>query len=139
RDASASRRARPPRSGSTASAAGRSPAPPGSATRPRGSAPRPGRPAATAAARVAYAASGSPLPDGAGPAGSAVDHPDQLTGPVPDPPERDPDQRLDHDRLVHLRITVLPIHKGDRHLDHPHPGPDRPPGQVDLEAVAGRG
>ena len=63
----------------------------------------------------------------------------QLLGAVCHAPERGPDQRLDDDSLAHLRVAVLPFDEGDRHLDHPKAGLQRPPGEIDLEAVARRG
>ena len=52
------------------------------------------------------------------------------------PQTRDLEQRLPDDAAAHLRLADLPFGEGDRHLGDPEPGLHRPPGQVDLEAVA---
>src|SRR6516165_9407287 len=60
-------------------------------------------------------------PDGVRPAGHT---------PLGDPPER-----LTHHAATHLARPQLPLDEGDRDLDDAKAAADRPPGQVDLEAV----
>src|SRR5580765_721512 len=37
------------------------------------------------------------------------------------PHERHLPDRFEHDRAIHLRVTLLPVDEGDRYLDHPEP------------------
>ena len=79
--------------------------------------------------------------------GSASSRPSRLSARGPataargerEPPDRDPPQRLAHDRRLILLCAALPLGERDRHLDDPEAGPPGAPGQVDLEAVALRG
>ena len=116
------------RSGAAPSTTGRSPGRPGSGRRSPRSAPAGTRGPQHHAWQV-NASRGLVVPRA----------PDDLLPAVCDPPHRDPDQRLSHDVAAHLAIAVLALDERDRHLDHPQPGAGRPGGEVDLEAVPGRG
>src|SRR5205085_1284504 len=69
----------------------------------------------------------------------AAERPPDRVEPVPRTPRGDPPQRLPHDARTHLARPTLALGERDGHLGDAQAATVRPPGEVDLEAVALRG